>query len=81
MWYRDTRYPHEILTLVSQLSVRALVCNYLRLDEWIPINGIRKRGCRDIRYPQVFRLVDGWSMDPRVLGCHSLVSELRYTIT
>ena len=25
--------------------------------------------------------VDGWSTDPRVLGRHSLVSELRYTST
>ena len=60
---------------------RRYVINYLRLDEWIPITGIRQHGCRDIRYPWVFPWVDGWSTDPRVLGCHSLVSELRYTIT
>ena len=28
-----------------------------------------------ISFPQV----DSWSIDPRVLGRHSLVSELRYT--
>ena len=28
-----------------------------------------------------FPQVDGWLMDPQVLGRHSLVSELRYTAT
>ena len=28
-----------------------------------------------------FSQVDGWSMDPRVLGHHNLASELRYTST
>ena len=28
-----------------------------------------------------FPQVDGWSTDPRVLGRHSLVSDLRYTST
>ena len=28
-----------------------------------------------------FLQVDGWSTDPRVLGCHNLVSELRYMNT
>ena len=34
-------------------------------------------------YPTSISLpwVDSWSTDPRVLGCHSLVSELRYTNT
>ena len=44
----------EILTLASQLSVRAYVCNYLGLDVWIPINEIRQCGYRYIRYPWVF---------------------------
>ena len=28
-----------------------------------------------------FSQVDGWSTEPRVLGRHSLLSELRYTST
>ena len=28
-----------------------------------------------------FSRVDGWSTDPRVLGRHNLVSDLRYTST
>ena len=28
-----------------------------------------------------FPQVDGWSTDPKFLGRHTLVSELRYTIT
>ena len=47
---------------------QAQVCDYLGLDEWIPINGIRQRGYRDIRYPRIFPRVVGWLMDPRVFG-------------
>ena len=36
---------------------------------------------QDTQYPRVFSRVDGWSTDPRILGRHSLVSELRYTNT
>ena len=43
---------------------------YLGLDEWIPINEIRQRGYRYIRYPRVFSGVDGWSTDPRILVSH-----------
>ena len=28
-----------------------------------------------------FHKLTGWRRDPRVLGCHSLVSELKYTNT
>ena len=37
--------------------------------------------CRVTRHSRVFPRVDGYSTDPRVLGRHSLVSELRYTST
>ena len=47
-------------------------CDYLGLDEWIPINGIRQRGYRDIHYPQMFPRVDSLSTDPRVFGVSHL---------
>ena len=37
--------------------------------------------CRVTRHSRVFPRVDGLSTDPRVLGRHNLVSELRYTTT
>ena len=32
-----------------------------------------------MRYPKVFRVLTDCQLDPRVLGHHNLVSELRYT--
>ena len=50
---------------------RYVICNYLGLDEYIPINGIRQCWYQYIQYPCVFPRVDDWSTDPRILGRHT----------
>ena len=47
------------------------------LNEWIPVMGLHSVGTETSQYPQVFRALTGCQRDPRVLGCHRLVSELR----
>ena len=49
-----------------------------RTNETLP--DFRER-CQVTRHSRAFPRVDGQSMDPRDLGPHSLVSELRYTST
>ena len=49
-----------------------------RTKETLP--DFRER-CRVTRHSRVFSRVDGQSTDPKDLGRHSLVSELRYTNT
>ena len=47
---------------------------------WIPINGTQQYGIGSLEIHKNPR-VDGLSIRPLDLGCHSLVSELRLTIT
>ena len=52
----------------------------LSIGLWAKRTFLLRYGSRDTRRVD-FPLVDGLSTDSRVLGLHSLVSELRYTST
>ena len=48
---------------------------------WIPINGTQKCGISSHPKSTGIPRVDGLSTGPLDLGCHSLVSDLKLTIT
>ena len=55
-------------------------CSKIYRHEWILVNGTRYGGI-EICDTHVVRALTGYQRDPYVLGCHSLVSEPRYTST
>ena len=68
----------DVITLGS-IEIYGLVTVWTSMDDgpyWIIL---LMYGSHDMRH--TFSQVDGGQRDPRVLGRHSLVSELRYTNT